>query len=68
MAGSNVHVRVRAPWLVWIVAFLLFALGIDPDLAAARHAGVAVVIVSHAVLYTKVESAIRLLEALLPAA
>ena len=68
VAGSNVHVRVRTPLLVWLVAAILFLLGINPDLEGALHAGVAVVVASYAVLYVKVTSAIRLLEALLPEA
>lgn len=68
VAGSNVHVRVRAPWLVWVVEAVLFILGTNPDLELAPYAGVAVFLASYAVLHVRVSDAKRALEAVLPAA
>src|SRR4051794_5108266 len=68
VAGSNVHVRVRAPWLVWVVEAILFALGTNPDLELAPYAGAAVFVASYVALHVRVSDAKRVLEAALPAA
>ena len=68
VAGSNVHVRVRAPWLVWVVEAILFALGTNPDLELAPYAGVTVFVVSFAVLHVRVSDAKQVLEEVLPTA
>jgi hypothetical protein len=66
VAGSNVHVRVRAPWLVWAVDAILFAIGALTESDVAMPAGVAVLMASYLVLHFQVDGAKRLLEAVLP--
>lgn len=76
VAGSNVHVRVHPPMLVWLVRGLLsvagalaFAIQLDVEEAMpALEIAVAMLVASSVVVRVKVRVAMRMLEAVLPAA
>ena len=76
VAGSNVHVRVHPPTLVWLVRGLLSVAGalafagqieVEEPLPALQLA-LAVLVASSVVVRVKVGVAMRILEAVLPAA
>ena len=76
VAGSNVHVRVHPPILVWLVRGLLslagalaFAIQLDLEEALpALQIAVVMLVASSVVARSKVGDAMRMLEAVLPAA
>src|SRR5258708_7124821 len=76
VAGSNVHVRVHPPMLVWLLRGLLSVAGalafagqieVEEALPALQLA-LAVLVASSVVVRVKVGVAMRILEAVLPAA
>ena len=76
VAGSNVHVRVHPPILVWLVRGLIsvagvlaFANQIDVEEAIpALQVAVLMLVASSVVVRIKIGDAMRMLEAVLPAA
>jgi hypothetical protein len=76
VAGSNVHVRVHAPLLVWAVRWLLsvagaVALAVQIDLEEimpALQMAALLLVITSLLMRDKVDDAMRMLEAVFPAA